>query len=420
MISKTTSNSMAQAWLALFMGGLFYCYQFVIRVSPDVMADDLMQAFRLDSEGLSLILMWYYAGYAGMQVPLGLLMDRFGARRIIAMGAALCAVATYVFSIADSNSMAGFARFLIGLGSACGYLGALKLGSKWFPRDKMPMVVAVVMTMGTLGASFGLLPLTVLVDSVGWKGSLEMVALGGLLLAVAIYFLVGKNPPYKVTQPKDQHLLEDLFQIVLKPQAWLIALFAMLMYLPLTLIGDMWGVSFLKSKYDIPEAYATVPVTCMFVGVALGSPVFAWMTHTMKSRIKPMAIGALITSILWLTIVFVPPVHFFILCALMFLGGFLFNGQTLAFTAICEIMPLHASGVSVGFVNMIVMLNGFVFLPIVGKIMVALWDGTIVNDVPMYATSDYQWALSIIPFGLILAWIFAKLIRETYHVHQEK
>ena len=71
-------------------------------------------------------------------------------------------------------------------------------------------------------------------------------------------------------------------------------------------------------------------------------------------------------------------------------------------------------------VNMIVMLNGFVFLPIVGKIMVALWDGTIVNDVPMYATSDYQWALSIIPFGLILAWIFAKLIRETYHVHQEK
>jgi sugar phosphate permease len=414
----TNARSHWGAWTALLVGGLFYCFQFLIRVSPDVMTDELMLSFTVDAAGLSFILMWYYAGYSGMQIPIGVLMDHIGPRRIIASGAILCAASTYFFSIVTTPYLAAIARFLIGIGSACGYIGALKMGSQWFTRDKMPMVVSVIMTMGTAGASIGGMPLEYLVNQIGWQQSLHVIALGGLLIGAAILILVAKTPPYHTIKPEDDHILVDFFEIVKKPQAWLIAVFGMFMYLPLTLMGDLWGVSFLESKYQIPESIATLPILSMFIGIALGAPLFAWVTYTLKSRKRPMIIGSITTFAIYMIILFAPSLPFELICFLMFLAGFLFNGQTMVFTSICEIMPLHASGVSVGFVNMIIMLNGLIFLPIVGKILVLFWNGTMANGVPVYAASDYQVALSIIPICLGLSILLAMGIRETFHLHQ--
>lgn len=406
-----------QSWAALLMGALFYCYQFIIRVSPNVMTEQLMSSFTVDAIGLSFILMWYYAGYVGMQIPLGILMDKLGARSIIAAGAILCAISTYFFSIATTPFLAAISRFLIGMGSACGYIGTLKLGSQWFTRDKMPLVVGVTMTLGTFGASIGGLPLEFLNTTIGWQGSLHAIALMGLIIGASILLFVGKEPPHHANVPEEQHILEDLFTIIKKPQAWLFAIFAMLMYLPLTLIGDLWGVSFLAQKYQIPETEATLPVLFMFIGVAVGSPAFAWLTDVWKSRKKPMIVGSILTLMIYLFILFAPPVPFSVVIILFFFAGFFFNGQPIAFTCICEIMPLHASGVAIGFLNMIVMCSGFFFLPIVGKILVAFWDGTTHEGVPIYSASDFQMALAIIPICLAISLLLTKSIRETFHLH---
>lgn len=420
MSENVKNQPLWHSWLALLMGGMFYCYQFLVRVSPNVMTDELMSSFAIDAAGLSFVLMWYYAGYVGMQIPLGVLMDKLGARRIVAAGAILCGLSTYLFSISATPYLAAAARFMIGIGSACGYIGTLKLGSQWFTREKMPLVVGVTMTLGTVGASIGGLPLEYLNANVGWQHSLLFIAFIGLMIGACVLLLIGKHPPHPAPVPEDQHILEDLFAIVKMPQAWLFAVFAMLMYLPLTLIGDLWGISFLEKKNQIPEAEATLPVLCMFIGVAVGSPVFAWLTDLWKSRKKPMILGALATLVIYLVIMYVPITSIVLVCGLFFLAGFFFNGQPIAFTCICEIMPLHASGVAIGFVNMIVMLSGFIFLPIVGQILVSFWDGTMVNGVPAYSASDFQIALTVIPLCLGLALLLAKGIEETFHLHQPK
>lgn len=420
MAKKETKISLnMQGWIAVLMGALFYCYQFLVRVSPNVMTDDLMLSFAVDAAGLSAILMWYYAGYVGMQVPLGVLMDRFGPRQIITLGVMICAFSTYLFSISTTPYMAAIARFLIGMGSACGYLGTLKLGSQWFPREKMPMVVGVTMTLGTAGASIGGMPLDFLVESVGWQSSLYLIALCGMLIGLGILIFVGKNAPNATEIPEDQHILEDLFIIIKNPQAWLYALFAMLMYLPLTLVGDLWGVSFLESKYGIPESQATIPVLMMFIGVAVGSPVFAWATDWFNSRKKPMILGTVLAAIIYVAILFAPTLSYEAVCICFFLAGFFFNGQPLAFTCACEIMPQHASGVAIGFVNMVVMSSGFIFLPLVGKMLVFLWDGTERAGIPVYSATDFQYALSVIPICLFLAFLIVLRVRETYYLHNK-
>lgn len=131
-----------------------------------------------------------------------------------------------------------------------------------------------------------------------------------------------------------------------------------------------------------------------------------------------MLVGALVTTLIYSFIIFGPAISFSLVCALFFLSGFFFNGQLLAFTCICEIMPLHASGVAIGFVNSIVMLGGFIFMPLVGEMLVAFWDGATQQGVPVYSAANFQRALAIIPICLGLSLLLIKGIHETYHMHQ--
>lgn len=407
-------GSVLRPWIVVIMGGIFYCYQFVLRVSPNVMTDELMLAFGIDAGLLALVVSVYYYGYSSMQIPLGILMDRFGARRIIAAAAMTCGIATFLFSISESSICASIARFFIGVGSACGYLGTLKLGTQWFPRHKMPHVVGLTMLLGTTGASIGTLPLEYLIGVLGWYRALGMLSIFGVVLGFLILLVIGKNPPNSTTLPKGHQFFDDFFVIIKNPQAWLISIFAMLMYVPLTVIGDLWGVSFLEQKYALPERLSSIAVISMFVGVGLGGPFFAWVTSYWGSRKKPMVLGAFVTTVIYQMILFLPNVNFTVICLLFFLAGIFFNGQCIAFSSICEVMPEHASGVAVGFLNMLVMASGLIFLPIVGRILVALWDGTVVNNVPVYSASSFQMALTVIPLCLVLAVILTFFIKDTY------
>lgn len=411
----SSSVPLIRAWSAIIMGGIFYCYQFILRVSPNVMTDELMLTFGIDAGILAFVVSIYYYGYAGMQIPLGVLMDKLGPRRIIAAAAIICGIATYLFAISQNVYFASFARLLIGVGSACGYLGTLKLGSQWFPRKKMPHIVGIAILLGTAGASLGTLPLEYLLNLVGLHKSLMLLSFFGILLGFTILLFINKTPPKPASVPEDQHLLEDLFKIIKMPQAWLISIFGMLMYIPLTIFGDLWGVSFLESKYGITESLSAIAMTSMFIGVGIGGPIFAWITNSWCSRKKPMVLGAVVTLLIYSMILFMPQLSFPVICILFFLAGLFFNGQCMSFSSICEIMPEHASGVAVGFLNMLVMANGFIFLPVVGRILVALWDGQISHDVPVYSATNFQIALSIIPVCLSLSLVLLKFIKDTYH-----
>lgn len=410
---REENHSNFKAWIAVVMGSMFYGYQFILRVSPNVMTDELMLTFGVDATLLAVIVSTYYYGYSGMQVPLGVLMDRIGARKLISGAAILCALATIIFAHTTNMYLAMLMRFFIGVGSACGYLGTLKLGSQWLPREKMPYVVGTAMMLGTAGACLGTKPLEYLLNHIGWQESLYLLSVLGVMIAGAILALVGNNPQNETKVPEDHHLLQDLFHIIRKPQAWLIAVFAMLMYVPLTVMGDLWGVSFLESKFNIEESQSTIAMISMFLGVGIGAQAFAWLTDYLNSRKKPMIIGAAVTVACYIAILYMPNLSFEAICALYFLAGFFFNGQCISFSCICEIMPAHASGVAVGFINMIIMSSGIIFLPIIGRILVMFWDGKMVNDVPVYAAQDFQIALSLVPVCLIISLFLMLFIKET-------
>ena len=183
-----------RAWLIWAIAAGFYSYGFFHRVAPSVIVDELMRSFALDATLLGTLSAAYFYTYAALQVPLGVLLDRFGPRRILMVGALAAAGGGTLFAMADSIGMAILARALIGAGVAVGYIGTLKLVSAWFPLQRFGLLAGLTLAFGTIGAIGAQLPLALLVDAFGWRASLLGVGIFGLVLVALIWALVSDAP----------------------------------------------------------------------------------------------------------------------------------------------------------------------------------------------------------------------------------
>jgi sugar phosphate permease len=409
----------SKAWLVLGCAGLFYCYQFVLRVSPNIMTEELMQAFSIDAGSLGFIAAFYYYAYAGMQIPLGLIMDRFGPRRLLSLAGLTCGISCFLFAHATNPNLASCARFMMGIGAACGFLGTLKLGTIWFKPRQFGNVISFAMITGTLGAALGGAPLEYFVKAVGWRFALQFIGLVGVLIGIVIYAFVRDSPdPTSPNQTyqivKNENFFSGLRLVITNPQVWIISLFGMLMYVPLVIIGDLWGVSFVENVFGISETIAPMIITAMFFGVAIGSPIFTNLSDRISKRRLPMVIGVFLNFILFGSLLFFDTLPLTILYVFFFLGGLFLTAKALCWASICESIPLKASGVAIGFSNMMVMLSGVIGHPLAGWLLDYNWDGSIVQGIPIYTADNYRLAFAMFPVCLGIALLLSSFIRETY------
>jgi MFS family permease len=417
----STRSQHIRGWVVVACGALFYMYQFMIRVSPNVMHETMLTNFSIDSASLGLMVGVYYWSYSAVQIPLGITMDRLGPRLFLCGAAFLCAMACFIFGNVTNPLIGGIARFLMGMGSACGFIGTVKLGTIWLEPKHVAKVTGVTILMGTTGACLGGAPLELLLNKLGFSMTMQLLGLLGMGVGLLIYWVISEYPSIDHHKElpdlyQNTHPLTDFFLIIKTPQAWGLAVYGMLMYLPITILGVAWGVPFVERLAGVTESTATSVVSTMFLGAAFGSPVWAFFSDRIKSRRIPMIMGAAITAIVW-WVVLTAHLPLYMLYLLFFIGGFTYPAKCLMYASICEIMPLKLSGISVAFVNMIVMATGIIAHPLIGVMINTHWNGKMLNDIPYYSTEDYRFALITIPALLILAGVISIFMQETHPDH---
>lgn len=408
-----------KVWMIWLIGALFYGYQFILRTSCAVMTDDLIAAFSIDSFSLGVLTAFYYNAYAAMQVPVGVLIDRFGTRFLITGAIFVCASGAWVFALSPDVMTASLGRLLMGVGSAFGYIGTLKIASSWFPPHKVGQVIGWTMVFGTAGATLGGAPYAYLMTFTGWRGSLLcMAALGVILMVLAVTVLRDPVKPVPINSPVKQSVFHGLSVVLSSSQVWIIGAYAALMYVPLASLADLWGTSFFISKYGIDRTLSSSMASMIYVGVALGSPVVAYLSDRFQKRVAFMRGGALLSCMTYIFIIYIPGIPSFMMYGLLLFAGMAFSGQILAFVLLTQKVPVYATGVSLGFMNMIVMLSGVIFEPLVGKILTT--SSKVIGKESceiVHTMQDFQIALSVIPISLLGAYILSYFIRDIY---QEK
>jgi sugar phosphate permease len=413
----------ALAWIFWIFAAAFYSYEFFIRVSPEVMIPDLMHTFKVDAETLGLLSAFYYYAYAIMQIPVGVLLDRFGIHRLLGLAAALVAAGCFLFAHTHSLYLANFARVLMGIGSAFSFVGCLKLASNWFSVRRFATIVGLTNMIGTLGAITGEGPLAKAVISFGWRSTVISVGITGVILALLLFFLVKDSPEKRCVRDKNSnaHFLGQGLLVVLKsPQTWMVAIVGGLMVAPISGFTELWSVPFLMKAHMLSRPTAGYFTSIMFIGIAIGGPcngAFAGILGRRKPVIFTGALGALVCLS---AIIYLPIQNYIVLVSLLFLFGFLTSSMLLCFTINKEINPKWTTGVTIGFTNMLVMIGGTIFQPLIGHLLDVFSTQSNPLSTTAFTLANYRSALSLLPACLIAALIvIAFFMKESYIAQEE-
>ncbi len=418
---------------ALFVcgvGAAFYSYEYFLRILPSVMEGPLREHFGLSATGFGLLSAFYYYAYVPMQLPVGVLMDHYGPRRLLTFACLICVFGSLIFSNTIIFHYAATGRFLVGLGSAFGFVGVLKLATIWLPENKMALAAGTASALGTISAMVGDNLMGGMVHSLGWKMTVNWAAYVGILLSVILWLCVRdkESPKFKLetNQSFRQNLL-DLVIILRNKQIWINGMYGCLVYLPTTVFAELWGIPYLTHAHGLTHAGAEFCNSMLFLGFTIGAPLNGFISDKLERRKLPMFMGAIGAAILMSIIIYVPGLNQSALNILMFAMGLLYSSQAIVFAVGRELSPEEAGGTAIAATNMMVMLGAMFLQPLVGKLLdlSQLWHLThsaapyLKMTAPnvqemVHSAKDYQLALSIIPVGILIAATLTFFLRETY------
>ncbi len=400
-------------WLIWGLGAAYFFFEYFARVSPAVMVDHLMLAFHVDALSLGALSAFFYYAYVGMQIPVGVLVDRFGARVLLTITPILCGASCLLFASTEQLWVAELSRFIMGFSAAFAFVGALKLASMCFSGKRFGLIAGLTQALGMLGAAMGEGPLSVMVSHLGWRHSL--MCIGALLIALGVLIgLVARKRPVAVTQSLPAHasIRTSLKSVLRNKQSWYNGLFVGFLYAPTAAFAELWGVSYLSATYHLSVEVSASAVSMIFLGWGFGGPLAGWLSDLIGRR-KPLFYGSACLSFLWMTLVLYLPgnTSYITLFLLLFAYGISNAGVAVSYALSSEINQRAVAGTSMAFANMASVLIGALLQPFIGWM---LGVGTIKAGIHVYSTQDYHVAMIVLPVCLLLALFFARFVKETY------
>lgn len=410
----TKRMQMIYGGLLCTIGGLFYCYEFVLRIIPGVLQSELSAAFgHISASTFGQLSALYYFAYSPMQLPVGMLMDRFGPRKLLTLACLCCTVGSLMFSYSSSIFIAGCGRFVVGFGSSFAFVGVLSLALHWLPRRFFSLVAGLITTLGMLGLVYGELKITEVAGAMGLRYVLLAIAAIGFVLTLVIFLVVrdGKDGVHTKTQPLNE-FFKNVGRVLISSEIWIIGFVGICLYTSLSVFGELWGKSYLEQAYHLTKAQAASTISAMFLGWAVGAPLAGYLSDWSGRRLFPLLVGAVLSLICISFVLYYPGLSYTSLNILLFLYGVFSATEIIVFVMAKENCSIQLSGTVFAAVNMIVTLGGVIYQPLVGMLLDHFGDSKVVAGEHIYSIVDYQVALSILPISLLLVIVASFFLKD--------
>ncbi|MFZ0220047.1 MAG: MFS transporter [Candidatus Aquirickettsiella sp.] len=408
------------AAIICILASCFYMYEFILQVSPAVMTNQLINALGLNAISLGTMAAFYYYSYTPMQLPAGLLFDRFGPRRLLTIAVLTCAAGAFLFGSTTNIATASAGRFMMGMGSSFSFIGTLVLISRWFPSRYFAFLTGLVELMSCVGAIVGETPLTIAVGHWGWRLTIVILGVIGIILGLLIWLIVRDSPEvvakgHKFQPTSKKSLLQSFHQVAVNSQTWFIALYSFMVWAPITAFAALWGIPFLVVAYGISTKAASTACTMIWLAIGIGCPLLGWWSDRVNLRGMPLKFAASLGIVGLIPVIYIPHLPLFWLYICLFLFGLAASGQSLAFGVVKDNNHSSVAGTAMGINNMATVAGGALFQPVIGIFLHLNWNGTYHSGSPFYNVEDYRKAFIILPFCYLMAFLIGKfLIRETH------
>jgi predicted MFS family arabinose efflux permease len=395
------SSSRMVAWVIWIIVSIFYAYQYILRVMPNIMLDDIMQQFHIGTTTFGQFSGVYYIGYSLMHLPIGIMLDRFGPRKVISGCILLTVVGLLPLIFATHWIYPIFGRLLIGIGSSAAILGVFKIIRMTFTEKQFPRMLSFSVMIGLIGAIYGGGPVSYMREVLGYESVVEIFALGGILLACVTYWII----PNMQAAPKTS-VRSDLKEVLGNPRVIWACIFAGLMVGPLEGFADVWGTAFLKQTYGFSGPLAASLPSVIFVGMCFGAPLLSFFADKMGSYLATIVIAGVVmagTFALMLTWHLTSGT----LSASFVLVGICCAYQILAIYKVSTYVGENVAGLATAVANMIIMIFGYAFHTVMGLVINNM-GGPQLSQALVYGIAVIPVGLGLGTIGFAILWCTEK------------
>lgn len=405
-------NSRVLSWSVWLLASIFYAYQFIIRVLPNILMPEIMQKFQIDAAIFGQFSGIYYIGYTLVHLPIGIMLDRIGPKYVLPACMLLTAIGLLPIVYSDTWVYPILGRFIIGLGSSGAILGAFKIVRLGFKEEQFTIMIGITVTIGLLGAIYGGRPLNILLTLFGWQSVLQAICYIGIALAIISFYLIPKSEKFL----DSSSILKDIKDVTANSKVILVCILGGLMVGPLEGFADAWSTEFFRIAYQLDETTASTLPSFIFLGMCLGAPLLSYVAAR-TSRYYEMTILAAVTMMIGFILILFFSIPISLISILLSVVGFLCGYQILVIYKASSYVPENLVGLTTAFANMTIMTFGYFFHTIIGRVMDTYWTGTIEGSRRLYTPEAFQRGLLIIPLALAVAsigfiWVYLKENRK--------
>jgi len=417
-------DPLKRRWLAWAALAAVFLLVNLHRLSTAVLSEELTLAFETSAAQLGTVHASFFFIYAVIQIPTGVLADRFGPRYVGSVGGLVLSIGALVFALSTSYLAALVARGLIGLGSGVIFVSILRFCANWYRTDEFATMAGLTGSVAGLGAILATTPLAVTVDRFGWRPTIAWLAIIGIVASSAVYLLARRSPADAGLEPIEgvpeqpslslAEIGNQLRTLTRDRTQWLLSfIFFAGNGTLLTLLG-LWGVPYLVVVYDLEVTTASTVTLLGSVGLLVGSPTIGWLSDRLGTRLAPMTAGLAVYA-LALSVVPIfgrPPL--FLVAVAYFCCGLLFGASFLSISVIKDRYPAGASGVATATVNTAGFVGGTILPTAMGVALDTYRTGDTVGGTVAYTEFGYRVAFGVLVACLVGAtlcslWLFVRM-----------
>lgn len=382
------STSRVFAWFVWIVVSIFYAYQYVLRVMPSIMMGDITTQFNIDAGVFGQFSGIYYLGYSLMHLPIGIMLDRFGPRKVMTGCILLTVIGLLPILFAEHWIYPLIGRALIGIGSSAAILGTFKIIRMTFKEQHFPRMLSISVMIGLIGAVYGGGPVSYLCTTLGYQMVVWIFVALGLLLSCITFFIIPE-----VQETPQASVVADIKTVFTNSKVIMLCCFAGLMLGPLEGFSDVWGSGFLKQAYGFDNTISNYLPSMIFLGMCFGAPVLSLIaektgyylgTIIAAGTVMFITFFALVAGVLTVTSISISFVVVGMCCAY----------QILAIYKASTYVPDNLAGLTTAVANMIIMSFGYAFHTVIGFV-INTYGGT-------HVARAFAYGIGVIPVTLAL------------------
>lgn len=414
----------------------FYVYTYVMRSSvTNVLNSELIEYFHSDAIGIANLVGCYYIPYALMPIPVGILFDRYGVRKIAITASAFCVLGFLLFFLTDRYFVAMCGQMILGIASSFAFILMLKVATTWFPADRIALLSSIGCSIGLMGPMIANPTLASLSQHYPWRMVLFAFAGIGIVLCLAMALCMhdgdrsdlsnhaacrdthsdhitysechdhAEHSDHPALSANDMHpiSLRRIFSLLCRRDLLLIGIYSMCIYASVIVFCDVWGITFLSEMYGYSTLEASCELMYVYFGSIIGAPLCAFFSQRF-SYARILLVGAIGVATLLLCVNFLHLSRVFLLMVLFVFGIFL-SFQVLVFSFAISICPKDVSASVSGIINMLTSFAGMFLEPIFGLFL---------QNTPAISDVQHNWdaGFLVLLFAALIA-LFIALVFTT-------